>query len=291
MATKTWLGNDAGNEGDLNVADNWSPTGVPIAADTVVFDDQGQAITASFTALAGVALTKIVVTDGANYAFGTAANFVELNGPVDLRSALVSGGIHQSNAAAQLYEISRMPTTKSKLQLSGAISIAGEGIAKGYLDLIQDPNFGTHARATSLAASAFIGSQATLESDANVTLNGGEVQGKLIVNTAPGSWRLSGTVDVNGSGDIAAMTIDGGTLNLRGSGNVTGVQTIRRGGRLRRFGDDTYTISGVVKVEGGSTFDPGSRATIDNPVELLTSGRPIILPAGATAAIVMPTPS
>lgn len=289
MATKTWLGNDAGNKGDLNVAANWSPSGVPIANDTVTFDDQGQAITASFLTLELIALTKIIITDGANYAFGTSADFVQLNGPVDLRSSLVSGGIHQSNAAAQLYEISAMPTTRSKLQLSGAISIAGEGLAKGYLHLIQDPDFATHARATSLAAGAFIGPQATLESDANVTLNGGEVQGKLIVNTAPGAWRVSGTLDVNGSGAIAAMTIDGGTINLRGSGNVTGIQTIRRGGRLRRFGDDTYTISGVVKIEGGSTFDPGARATVDEPVELLSSGRPFILPAGATALLVMPT--
>ena len=290
MATKVWLGNDVGNEGDLNIADNWSPSGVPIAADDAVFDDQGQAITASFTILAAVELTSIVVTSGVNYAFGTDLDFVELNGPLDLRSSRITGGIHQSNASAQLYAIPNMPSTRGGLKISGAIDISGQGFAKGYLLLIQDPNFGTHARPTVLAADAFIGPQPTLESDANVTLNGGETQGKLIVNSAPGPWRVSGSLDVNGSGDIAAMTIDSGTVNLRGSGNVTGDQTIRRGGRLRRFGDDPYMISSVVKVEGGSTFDPGPRATIDNPVEILTDGSPLTLPAGATALIVLPTP-
>jgi len=38
MATKYWLGNDTGNEGKLNVAANWSPVGVPGAADDVIFD-------------------------------------------------------------------------------------------------------------------------------------------------------------------------------------------------------------------------------------------------------------
>lgn len=290
MAIKTWLGNDVGNTGDLNIAANWSPSGVPIAADDVVFDDQGQSITANEDALAAVALDSIVVTDGVNYAFGTDADFVELNGPVDLRSSLISGGIHQSNASAQVYAIPSMPTSRGKLKISGAIDLSGQGLTKGYLLLVQDPNFGTHARATSLAANAFIALQATLESDANVTLNGGEVQGNLIVNSAPGVWRISGSLDVNGSGAIAAMTIDGGRLNLRGSGNVTGDQTIRRGGKLRRFGDDPYQITSTIKIEGGSTFDAGPRATIDNPVELLTSGSPITLPAGATAAIIMPTP-
>ena len=38
MATKYWLGTETSYTGDLNRAANWSPVGVPVAADAVVFD-------------------------------------------------------------------------------------------------------------------------------------------------------------------------------------------------------------------------------------------------------------
>ncbi len=63
MAKKIWLGDDTGNVGKYGTAANWSPSGVPIAADDVVIPANSPAITgdldqsavpiASFTVEAG----------------------------------------------------------------------------------------------------------------------------------------------------------------------------------------------------------------------------------------------
>ena len=51
MANKLWLGNDSGNEGDLNVAANYTPSGVPAAGDNLLFPAGAPAVTGSLTAL------------------------------------------------------------------------------------------------------------------------------------------------------------------------------------------------------------------------------------------------
>ena len=45
MATKTWVGTDSGNQGDYGTAANWSPSGVPLAADNVIIANSSQDIT------------------------------------------------------------------------------------------------------------------------------------------------------------------------------------------------------------------------------------------------------
>ena len=45
MATRTWVGNDTGNEGDWSVAANWSEGSVPVNADDVFFTSGSQDVT------------------------------------------------------------------------------------------------------------------------------------------------------------------------------------------------------------------------------------------------------
>ena len=53
MAEKIWIGDDAGNEGDFNVAANWSPSGVPVAGDTLIFQDNAQDLDSNADHLSG----------------------------------------------------------------------------------------------------------------------------------------------------------------------------------------------------------------------------------------------
>lgn len=55
MADKLWVGTDSGNEGDLGVAANWDPVGVPGPGDTVWFLDSSQDVTAGLDVWAGSA--------------------------------------------------------------------------------------------------------------------------------------------------------------------------------------------------------------------------------------------
>ena len=61
MATKLWVGTDSGNEGDLNVAANWSPSGVPSGGDDVVFRDSDQDADTSLDALSAVELGSLTI--------------------------------------------------------------------------------------------------------------------------------------------------------------------------------------------------------------------------------------
>jgi len=69
MTTKYW---DGSTSGDLNVAGNWTPSGVPEAADDVVFDGRTtQAVTASLSTFNNVDLGSLTVESGYTAAIGT----------------------------------------------------------------------------------------------------------------------------------------------------------------------------------------------------------------------------
>lgn len=65
MATKYWIGTNTGDEGDLDVAANWSPVGVPVAADVVVFDGRStQDVTDNLDVWAATDLGGLTVWSG-----------------------------------------------------------------------------------------------------------------------------------------------------------------------------------------------------------------------------------
>lgn len=62
MATKYW---DGSTDGDLNTAANWTPSGVPVAADDLVFDGRTtQAVDASMDTFATVDLGSVMIESG-----------------------------------------------------------------------------------------------------------------------------------------------------------------------------------------------------------------------------------
>ncbi len=71
MANKTWVGTTSGSEGDWGVAANWSPSGVPVAADNVRIPAGSYAITGSLNQSA-VTLGAVIVEDGYLQTIGSA---------------------------------------------------------------------------------------------------------------------------------------------------------------------------------------------------------------------------
>ncbi len=76
--TRTWLGNDPGNEGDANVAANYSAATKPITGDTLQFTSGSQSVTAGLTALAGVNLASLIRGEGYTGEIGSAAAYFEV---------------------------------------------------------------------------------------------------------------------------------------------------------------------------------------------------------------------
>lgn len=91
MATvRYWLGDDTGNEGDMSVAANYSPSGVPADTDLLVFDGRS----AGQNAGSGLDQTTIdlgAFIELASYTgqIGTEANplAIEVSGPIILRGS------------------------------------------------------------------------------------------------------------------------------------------------------------------------------------------------------------
>lgn len=77
MANKTWVGTTSGSEGDWGVAGNWSPSGVPVAADNVRIPAGSYAITGSLNQSA-VALGLVIVERGHTQTIGSSAGYLQL---------------------------------------------------------------------------------------------------------------------------------------------------------------------------------------------------------------------
>lgn len=79
MANKVWVGTDSGNEGDWSVAANWSPSGVPVNTDNVIFDGtSNQAVTAGLNQSA-VTLTSLFVSDDYSGAIAASGGYLQIN--------------------------------------------------------------------------------------------------------------------------------------------------------------------------------------------------------------------
>ena len=292
MATKVWLGNDSGNEGNLSTAANWSPSGVPTNGDDIIFDENGQAITAGYTAIASVAADTIQILAGANYAFGTAADYVQFqaSGGVWIDSRNISGGLHLSGGSATVVNIINAPKTEGTLSMSGEVDLSNVGFQAGHITLVLDPDFATHSRPTTLSASAKILAGATLDIGASVTLNGGTLAGRLTSVVNAGTWTVErgGYASVSGTA-TSAWVINGGIVTHAGTGNVTAL-TGTNGGRFSHIDTAAYALgsSSQVVIDGTFSLDAGARATVTNGVKQTTPGKAIMLPSGATVTITMP---
>lgn len=291
MATKTWIGDNAGNEGKLNTAANWSPAGVPTAGDVVIFDGNGQAVTGDFTALASVALSKVYILESADYAFGDDSNFVELQADDGfiLQSQKIKGGIHQAASSARLFQVHDAPRIEGRLKLSGKIDLSDAGVQRGYVTVVRDPKFATHSRATVVSDGMRIGRDGTVAIEENVTLGTATIDGKLLTEVTPGTVTVNGLMRTSGAAAIGTQTINtGGTVEHGGTGDVS-LTTINGNGSFVRTIEDSYTFGsgGDTTIDGNSHLDVGPRATVSNDIKVRSAGKPLKIPAGATLTIAM----
>tara|TARA_Y100000310_G_scaffold341383_1_gene440349 strand:+ start:1841 stop:2704 length:864 start_codon:yes stop_codon:yes gene_type:complete len=73
MATKTWIGDNGGNEGDWSTAANWSASGVPASSDDLMFDGNANYAVESSPGTAADDFDSVTITSDFAYNFGTAA--------------------------------------------------------------------------------------------------------------------------------------------------------------------------------------------------------------------------
>lgn len=235
MATKLWTGTTSGSEGDYGVAGNWSPSGVPVAADDVVIANSSQDILTNLDQSA-VSLNSITIDQSYTGLIGTSASdFLQVAastaviGQARTTTGTLTGSkrlnldfgsstacdIQIYNSARTAQDQNRQPLRLKAVNASSTLSVYGGSVA------LSDDNTdsSTLSSITVKGGSLNVGQGVTLTT---LTTNGGQVTIQSSVTTANCK---GGTVNhydgISASTVTTLTTSDTGIYNHYASGTIT----------------------------------------------------------------------
>ena len=258
MANKTWLGGSTAGVNSLNVAANWSPSGVPTGSDNIY-------ITATSTNSILNDLTTLSTVDGelhveAGFDFligGSTAGYLQMDA-----SEVYFAGTGKSY----------LQTTSSEVTVTGTASLGtdiyGLNIKSTAIDVLNmvggDVGVATDAGvASSITSVRVLGGALTLGeacaytsasvNTGSLTVFGGttdsdvnQYTGKFIGREEWVARTVSvygGVASLGGSGPIKTLNINGGTANAAGSGIARTYATVNLHFGALLYNPDVVTVS------------------------------------------------
>ncbi len=276
MATKLWDGTDTGNVGDLSVAANWVPSGVPGNGDDAVFENSTQAVTAGFDQSA-VTLATLNVKKTYTGLWGDADNYVKWG------ATLVRIGEHYGPG-------SPAGSGRIKLDLGAAAStvlIAGSATSNDSNQaairlLCNHANTVVEVRKGGVSIAASAGETSTLsklvvsfdqnlnrDSDvvvgSGVTLTTGiQNGGNLTLQCAATTLTCEGgNMATEGSGAVTTLNVYGGAVVSNSSGTITAANS--SGGSL------DFTKSAIARTVTALNVQAGGKVKLDPDVITVTN--------------------
>lgn len=269
MTDKIWTG---ATDGDYGTATNWSPSGVPVATDSVYLTaDYSVDITGSLDQ-SSVAINEFVV-DGFKGKIGTLAlGYLQINPDLvsfkgsgvafidvgaaaidlDIRSTASGGstrGLYIKGSAIAVLSMIRgdvglanqygETSTAATIRVTGGTLVCGTGATLTTVDAYGGT---TTLRTNVTTLNAYSGNVSTSSSAAITTLNG-----------------YGGTVTHNGTGTITTANLEGATLDLTNSGMARTVTTLN----LRANGTIVYDPS-VITITTQNEADTPVRISANN---------------------------
>lgn len=286
MATKIWVGTDSGNEGDINTAANWSPSGVPTGGDDVYFEDSTQNITDGLSALSAVTLASLHIAQSftgvcpEDTYLEVSASVVDIgyhNGPgspqgsrrllLDLKTVQSAITVHNSaSSSLDPYQTPiRIKNTHASSTLEvrkGKVSFCTETGVTGQLSLITM----NYVSQKSSDAELYVGAGVTL---ATLTQNGGNLDLRCAATTLTVN---AGTAITSGSGAVATLNVNGGTVESNSTGTITAANVA--GGLLDMSKSSAARTITTLKIDpdGKFKYDPAV-VTLTNKIQpIQTSG-------------------
>jgi hypothetical protein len=243
MATKTWVGTDSGNEGDWGTAANWSPSGVPIAADDVIIANSSQDITGTLDQSA-IALTSLTIDQSYTGLIGSSqSDFLEIGA--------VTAVIGQRRGTVGTY------TGSKRLNIDFGTTTAAQVNVYGTATSAQDQNRQTlRIRAVNASTDINIyGGTLAISDDSSNSSTIGDVlieAGSVNIGDSVTQTTLTqsgGTVNTQSS--ITTVTLKGGTLNQYDSTSASTITTltVSNSGSLNHYASGTIT---TLNLNGGS---------------------------------------
>ena len=284
MSTKYWLGDDSGNEGDLNVAANWSPSGVPGAADDVVFDGRStENVTNNLDALSAVDLGSLTVWSGYTGTIGSSgstpmiihssAGTVYLSGTGTMR--IQCGGGAEETTSINLCIINSSGSVYLSSQandVADAASFTEVRIHKGNVFILGDSEksgvnghggdsgtvIGTLKVQPATTATVRVGDQCINKLISNtpmdVIISGGTLNAHSDlgnIQTFGGTLNYgSTTIDMGNSDDITSLIVNGGTFYWKpqSSGSISTSPTIT----TLYVASGTFNATNMKSTDGGN---------------------------------------
>ena len=218
MANKRWDGNTVSYVGDYSHAANWSPSGVPGAADVVVIPSGSASITTGLDQSA-VAITSFTVERGYSGTIGSATANLQLDttGFTFSGTGLAYVDLGSQTVSPQIYNTATATTGNRGLYLIGT-GIATLSVMGGKVGLAF--RHGTSATATTVRV---VGSTAYLEVGTGTTLTNAIVDsGELVVRCAFTTATVySGTFTTEGTGAGTTINLYAGTVTPNSTGTIT----------------------------------------------------------------------
>jgi len=279
MATKLWLGDDAGNEGDWSVAANWSG-GVPGNGDDAVLQHSSQSVTAglaqgaidlatlridqSFTGQIGdennyLVIGSSVVTigeaKGESAAPPAGSSMIKLNLDTTATAVTVHNTGNSAESGRQALRLLMVNAANVVSVLKGSVSIAADA---GETSQLATLNI-SYVDSVESDADVVVGSGVTL---ATVQKTGGSLALQCAVTTLT---NRAGAVRTSGTGVITAVNMHAGSADLNSTGTIT---------TLNGFGgavDTTESLAGrtitTLNIYAGFSikYDPAIVAITNKP--------------------------
>lgn len=285
-ADLVWIGDDSGNEGDVNTAANWESrtagetARVPTAGDSIFFtSDAANDCNDGLATLAAVALAGVTIEQSFSYNIGVGESYLQVlcSGDVNIGTAagfstsqtsriiMLDVGttatdiiVHSTGTSS----VSDMPALRLKANNAsttltvkkGTVGVAimpGETTTIGSLSVTYDTNQTGDATVT-------------LGEDVTVTTID-KIGGKLVANCAATTiTQAAGTITTQGTGAVTTVNVKGGTAYLESSGTITNLNCYA--------GTTDMSKSRTARTVTNVTVYAGAKYIRDNAIVTETNG-------------------
>ena len=281
MANKLWVGGDGtgSQQTDWSRAANWSPSGVPGASDAVFFQSSS-----AYDVTAGLDQSSVAL-GALRFETGYVGNVGTATSPLlcDPASLVVDTGDVGANLyfdfGAQTLDVTIKSCSRGALGTYG-VELSGSGVAISSL-IVDSGKVGicTGVGETATVTTARVaGSGGELHIGSGVTLtNIDQAAGLIQVSCSVADIDISGgilTTD-QAAAVTSSATCHGGTLNLDGSGTVAAL-VVHSGAVSFRGSGVSRTCTSLTLNSGSVAYDPQSLTvttwnTADRPVTITAS--------------------
>jgi hypothetical protein len=290
MATKVWDGTDTGNEGDVSVAANWDPSGVPITGDNVYLKDSSQSMTDGLDAMAAVVLASLHQHQSFTGLIGDEDNplevgftlgyFGEHTGPnmpagsgsmyIDAKTAATSIVVYNTGTPSTQYKpalnILAVNASNTLVVYKGDVGVAlGVGEVSTFSSITV-----VYADRVEYDAKVYIGSGVTLTT---LVKHGGVC---TIACSATTITNNAGTTTTEGTAAYTTIIATGGLIESNASGLVGTA-------RASNTGVIDFLQSPILRTVTNAELDFGGSMKMDPSVVTLTNDIVVIATSGKAA--------